>query len=192
MRLQTGFPLASALLASSCCVIQLLLNALSLGCGGFAVLTPYEPFFLGLTALLLGFLFYKYGFTRRNILVALLSITLALSRQGVVAYNAGYFSWLFGASSATSAASEPQQIMQLTITGVKCESCAAKLRPVLLPLSHSLSVTLDGAHQQAFARLYPRRLVTEGDLRAAVQRVGYDVSEVQWVAPETFELLAEQ
>ncbi|ORY95245.1 hypothetical protein BCR43DRAFT_492678 [Syncephalastrum racemosum] len=34
-----------ALLASSCCVIQLVLNMLSISCAGFAVLTPYRPWF---------------------------------------------------------------------------------------------------------------------------------------------------
>ena len=39
----------SATLASGCCWIQLILNALQLGCAGFSVLTPYKPYFLAAT-----------------------------------------------------------------------------------------------------------------------------------------------
>ena len=39
----TGFfPLLPALLSSSCCLLQLVLNTFSLGCAGFARLTPYK------------------------------------------------------------------------------------------------------------------------------------------------------
>ncbi len=39
----TGFfPLLPALLSSSCCLLQLALNVFSLGCAGFAWLTPYR------------------------------------------------------------------------------------------------------------------------------------------------------
>jgi hypothetical protein len=34
----------AGLLSSSCCVIQLGLNAMSLGCAGFSILTPYRYF----------------------------------------------------------------------------------------------------------------------------------------------------
>ena len=36
------------LLCSSCCIVQLLLNSFSVGCAGFAVLTPYRSALLGL------------------------------------------------------------------------------------------------------------------------------------------------
>lgn len=45
------FALFSATLASSCCWIQLLLNALKFGCAGFSILTPYRPLFLALTCI---------------------------------------------------------------------------------------------------------------------------------------------
>ena len=35
------------LLCSSCCIVQLLLNSFSVGCAGFAVLTPYRSALLG-------------------------------------------------------------------------------------------------------------------------------------------------
>lgn len=49
-----GLAVLGGLLSSSCCVLQLLLNALSVGCAGFSALTPYRPLFLALTASSLG------------------------------------------------------------------------------------------------------------------------------------------
>ena len=46
----TGFfPLLPALLSSSCCLLQLALNVFSLGCAGFAWLTPYRCAYLRLS-----------------------------------------------------------------------------------------------------------------------------------------------
>lgn len=49
-----GLAVLGGLLSSSCCVLQLFLNALSVGCAGFSALTPYRPLFLALTASSLG------------------------------------------------------------------------------------------------------------------------------------------
>jgi hypothetical protein len=43
------YSITSALLASSCCPIQIIINTLGFGCAGFAILTPYKPLFLTLT-----------------------------------------------------------------------------------------------------------------------------------------------
>jgi hypothetical protein len=45
-----GLAVLGGLLSSSCCVLQLALNALSFGCAGFSALTPYRPLFLAATA----------------------------------------------------------------------------------------------------------------------------------------------
>ncbi len=45
-----GLAVLGGLLSSSCCVLQLALNAASLGCAGFSALTPYRPLFLAATA----------------------------------------------------------------------------------------------------------------------------------------------
>ncbi|KAL6063341.1 Mercuric transport protein MerT [Balamuthia mandrillaris] len=55
-----GVAVVGGLLASSCCVVQLLLNALSFGCAGFnTVLEPYRPvlFWLAMGGLGAGFIF---------------------------------------------------------------------------------------------------------------------------------------
>jgi hypothetical protein len=47
--LEVGGAVVGGLLSSSCCAVQLALNALSLGCAGFAVLDKLRPAFLALT-----------------------------------------------------------------------------------------------------------------------------------------------
>lgn len=48
------------LLSSSCCTVQLVLNSLSLGCAGFAVLDRLRPFFLALTFSSLAYKTWRY------------------------------------------------------------------------------------------------------------------------------------
>lgn len=48
------------LLSSSCCTIQLVLNSLSLGCAGFAVLDKVRPLFLALTFSSLAYKTWRY------------------------------------------------------------------------------------------------------------------------------------
>lgn len=102
--------------ASSCCVLQLALNAVGLGCAGglgfghgvwapngglgtalcatcvaalcdtpagFAVLTPYEPIFKGITLAALAHLLLRDGFSnRRALLTTALSLGLLFSQVG--------------------------------------------------------------------------------------------------------------
>jgi copper chaperone CopZ len=48
------------LLSSSCCTVQLVLNSLSLGCAGFAVLDKFRPVFLALTFSSLAYKTWRY------------------------------------------------------------------------------------------------------------------------------------
>ncbi|KAI9359237.1 hypothetical protein DFJ73DRAFT_757695 [Zopfochytrium polystomum] len=79
----------AALLASSCCVVQLLLNAFSIGCAGFAVLDPYAPVFAALCLAALSASWLANGRVASRSLVrsALLSAALLASPQIVAAYN---------------------------------------------------------------------------------------------------------
>jgi hypothetical protein len=52
----------SSLTILGCVQVQLALNILSVGCAGFSVLTPYRPFFLGLTTASLGYSHWKHRF----------------------------------------------------------------------------------------------------------------------------------
>jgi hypothetical protein len=57
-----AYAVVGGLLSSSCCVIQLALNAMSVGCAGFSVLTPYRPSLIAVTALGLAYSHQKYAF----------------------------------------------------------------------------------------------------------------------------------
>eukprot|EP01124_Arcella_intermedia_P025000 TRINITY_DN4367_c0_g1_i1.p1 TRINITY_DN4367_c0_g1~~TRINITY_DN4367_c0_g1_i1.p1 ORF type:complete len:175 (+),score=3.68 TRINITY_DN4367_c0_g1_i1:42-527(+) len=75
-----GFGVLSALLGSSCCVIQLFLNLFAVGCAGFAVLDPYSGILNALSAASLSYNFwlnYQYSgrFYNKNLLI---SVVLAI------------------------------------------------------------------------------------------------------------------
>ncbi|KAF9179657.1 hypothetical protein BGZ51_006751, partial [Haplosporangium sp. Z 767] len=76
------------LLSSSCCVIQLILNAFSIGCAGFSLLTPFRPLFLSLTLLLIIYTFFKHGWSSRaTTLTVTASLILALTPEMVSVVN---------------------------------------------------------------------------------------------------------
>lgn len=84
----TATALTSGLLASSCCVLQLALNAASIGCAGFSALTPYRPFFRALTAASLAALAARQGLTdRRTLATAAAALALAASSDVLAAVN---------------------------------------------------------------------------------------------------------
>lgn len=56
-----AYAVLGGLLSSQCCVIQLALNAMSVGCAGFSALTPYRPAFLAATTAGLVLSHRKYG-----------------------------------------------------------------------------------------------------------------------------------
>jgi copper chaperone CopZ len=83
----TGLSLIGGLLSSSCCVIQLLLNSLQLGCAGFAVLIPWQPHFRTLTLLALAHLVYREGLSRRSLLTVVATVALMFSQDVVRFHN---------------------------------------------------------------------------------------------------------
>ncbi|KAI8054038.1 hypothetical protein BDF22DRAFT_682688 [Syncephalis plumigaleata] len=56
-------PLLGSTLASSCCIIQLVLNLFALPCAGFSVLTPYRSVFFAFTVIALVRLLWPYSTT---------------------------------------------------------------------------------------------------------------------------------
>ncbi|KAI8930360.1 hypothetical protein BC831DRAFT_440209 [Entophlyctis helioformis] len=81
--------MGASLLSSSCCVIQLVMNYLSLGCAGFAVLTPYRPHFTALAVLLLSMSVVAGGWSRRTVATAAVCGLLMVSQDVVAAHNDG-------------------------------------------------------------------------------------------------------
>ncbi|RUS18284.1 hypothetical protein BC937DRAFT_88961 [Endogone sp. FLAS-F59071] len=121
-------PILTSLLASSCCVIQLLLNFLSVSCAGFAVLTPYRPLFTALTVLSIGYNLWAYGLTRRTFFALLLALALANSPEIVQLANEGRL-----AQWTTIRPTDRPQITTyvLQIEGISCMSCANRIKATL-------------------------------------------------------------
>ncbi|RUP52169.1 hypothetical protein BC936DRAFT_138590 [Jimgerdemannia flammicorona] len=129
-----SLPLLTSLLASSCCVIQLLLNLFSVSCAGFAILTPYRPVFTALTALSLVYNFRIYGMTRHTLSALVLAILLSTIPEIVQMANEGriHIPWTNGFTADPSATARPQTTTYvLQIEGISCMSCANKIKNTL-------------------------------------------------------------
>ncbi|CAO3665939.1 unnamed protein product [Rhizopus stolonifer] len=98
-----------ALLSSSCCVIQLVLNFFSVSCAGFSILTPYRPFLTCLTVLVITFQLYHY-----RTLIPLVSLVLMLSPELV--------HWMNTQNNHFG------QEYSILITGLGCEACANRIK----------------------------------------------------------------
>ncbi|KAJ3044692.1 hypothetical protein HDV00_001096 [Rhizophlyctis rosea] len=145
-----------ALLSSSCCVIQLLLNYLSLGCAGFAILTPYRPILTTLTVTLLTYNLYTYGWNRKTATASLVSVLLMTSPEIVASHNTNTLSrtfsslvgklgtlpiypsnWLLTPPQSKDLAEEATQsgrlctMYEFTVLGMKCEGCASRVKGAL-------------------------------------------------------------
>ena len=151
------FAVINGLLGSSCCLIQLVLNLFSIGCAGFSVLTPYRSIFLGMSAIFIIGLFYKYGFRSKQRIFTLLFIITFLTflPELVSLYNQGKLvsggklgkviglreeerSWsdMFGRGDQEESIRREQtkvgevevEVYVIKIKGIKCEGCANRIK----------------------------------------------------------------
>lgn len=140
-RLQLLVSGVGGLLASSCCLVQLVLNAFSVGCAGFSVLDGYRPVFLGLT--LVGLVasqwyhtsrttggdkrvaWWRAFFTPRFVLV--LGLACALSASPLLLERVNDIMMMGGPSASPS----HDEMVWLELTGVPCESCRNRAIRVL-------------------------------------------------------------
>ncbi|KAG0028652.1 hypothetical protein BGZ81_004550 [Podila clonocystis] len=79
--------LAVGLLSSSCCVVQLVLNAFSIGCAGFSVLTPLRPVFLAISFGLVFYTVAKYRFSVRTLATVVITLGLTITPELVAVVN---------------------------------------------------------------------------------------------------------
>eukprot|EP01124_Arcella_intermedia_P025001 TRINITY_DN4367_c0_g1_i2.p1 TRINITY_DN4367_c0_g1~~TRINITY_DN4367_c0_g1_i2.p1 ORF type:complete len:195 (+),score=21.28 TRINITY_DN4367_c0_g1_i2:42-587(+) len=119
-----GFGVLSALLGSSCCVIQLFLNLFAVGCAGFAVLDPYSGILNALSAASLSYNFwlnYQYSgrFYNKNLLISVvLAILFAIAPTVVNRVN--------------NPVVKPQtKEIHLKVEGMKCLGCANSVHNIL-------------------------------------------------------------
>lgn len=154
--------LASAGLASACCIGPLLLTGLGLGSLGLAAgLTRYRPLFLVLTALVLAAGFYL-AYRKREVPCAdggcevrSGSKTMKAALWGLTALALGlgtFPRWsalvLAGGSAAVPAGAK---VLTLKVSGMDCAACAVSIKESLekVPGVYSASVDFDAAQATA-------------------------------------------
>ena len=115
----------TSLLASSCCSIQLILNLLSFGCAGFAILDPYEKYFISISIILICIIIKKEGFTKRNLFTIMICLLLISSRYLLLNYIKN---------------SEIPKNFTMSVSGIKCSGCAQKLCSKLKTISEYCSI----------------------------------------------------
>ena len=161
---------AGGLLGSSCCLIQLVLNSLSIGCAGFAILDPYRWLFTTLLLCSLLYSWLKYGITRQF----LISVTIA----GV----------LLASPVVVKLRNQPSirhTTIEMVVDGVACEGCASRVRGKLLEYVDDLSVHFDLEAKQATLHIDTADTSDAHQelLREAVAQMGYTVTRSTVLEP---------
>lgn len=125
-----GAPIA-ATLASVCCIGPVVLAGLGVGSVGFAAaLTPYRPYFLGLTAILLGFAFWQAYRPGRKKKEDCCDVP-AETKQKMDRFRKGLL-WTVAGFSILAAAFPTLQVQLLAITGESAAASVAARAPVYL------------------------------------------------------------
>lgn len=192
----------AAVAASSCCILPVVLGAASAGTLGFsAALTPYRPYFIGLTVLLLGIAFY---FTYRPSKVACdvdgqcaTEKTAGTARfgkailWGVTVLTIGTMTYpMIAESRATAtasatAANETQAVALTTnqsdattktavfaVGNMTCASCVPHVVDALKKMPGVQEAKVDFKTKRATVR-YDGTRVDAAKLRAAIESAGY-------------------
>lgn len=179
--------LTAGLLASACCIGPLLLGALGLGSLGFAAwLAPARPWFLGLTALLLGIGFYsayrpmrarlcdesencEAPKSRRSQRILLWSVTL------VAAALVTFPSWGARRRSepVVSATRDSSAVLvTLEVSGMTCEACEGEIEHQLRLVPGVVQASVDYERSQAQI-VAAASFGDPSQLIAAVEKAGY-------------------
>ncbi len=120
----TLFSMISSLLASSCCILQLILNIFSFGCAGFAIFDKYEFHFLILTTIFL-LLLVKLKGIKNSYKIIILCIVISASKRIVNMFLKDNLI---------------KSNIFIKIKGVKCNGCALKLCSELKSLANKCSI----------------------------------------------------
>lgn len=125
------------LLSSSCCAVQLVLNSISVGCAGFAVLDRFRPLFLLLTFSSLAYKTVTYDVhlhkkPLRSLPTWLVAVALASAPVLVRRLNRGGLSMGSWSSASSLHGTAPRPVMlRYRVRGMKCEACANGLKNAL-------------------------------------------------------------
>lgn len=180
---------ASAALASVCCLGPIVLAGLGLGGAGFAAgLTQYRPYFLGLTAVLLGTAFYLTYRKReaactdgscemrsgsRTMKAVLWAVTAAA--LGTAAFP----SWSALLVSRQSAAvTADAETVVLAVSGMTCSACAVGIEKSLTVVPGVQAASVDFDAGQATVYVDPGK-VPDQRLLEAVKAAGSYTAQVK-------------
>jgi len=114
--METISQIVGGLIGSSCCAIQLILNALSIGCAGFAVLDPFRP--AGLT-LMTGSICYTLSknihqnnlWDKKSWASIIVSVSLAILPFVIDKIN-------------NPRLPSSEEVIEVEVDGIKCLACA--------------------------------------------------------------------
>ena len=154
---------ALGLLSSACCLIQLILNALSVGCAGFnTALGPVRPYFLALAAVLQACVWTievdarAHGAPADNSVAVglLLCVGLSFLPEALSLWVAQRGGDVLATSSADDGA-----MLMLRVSGMGCTACTAKVQDALAAVpgvaaaavdleAESATLRLDGAYRE--------------------------------------------
>ncbi|KAI7858412.1 hypothetical protein BDC45DRAFT_498291 [Circinella umbellata] len=132
--------LVTALLSTSCCLIQLLLNVFSYSCAGFSIFTPYRSYLTATTFILLSVQFYKNGWENRRVwTTSFLSLLLMMTPELVAYVNTTI-------TTTTTNTTTIDSVM-LHLNGLGCIACGNRIKNALVAVDwvESASVFFDNS-----------------------------------------------
>ncbi|KAI9483675.1 MAG: hypothetical protein EXX96DRAFT_151496 [Benjaminiella poitrasii] len=124
------FPTLTALLSSSCCIIQLLLNLFSFSCVGFSIFTPYRPIFTTITILLLSYESYNRGLKSRHVLISVVICTALMVSPELVQW-VNQSNIIASPAEILVGSTELYYNYRIHLDGLRCEACANKIKAAL-------------------------------------------------------------
>ena len=177
---------ALGLLSSSCCLLQLLLNTLSVGCAGFnTLLGPTRPYMMAITLSLQAAMWRARAVSHASVLAAagvtLLTAALTFLPELLHLWTARRV----GARGALgSSAESTARELKVHITGMGCVACAAKVKTTVEALDGVEQCEVD--LQSALATVKLREGLASPDVASGVERrmgealrrAGFDLDKV--------------
>jgi len=157
-------------MCSSCCIIQLLLNSFSVGCAGFAALTPYRPAFLSITVASLVGNYLKYRNKRRTALAVAVAFGLTVTPELVRLFNEGRLPKLPRLMNSCQEGGQANTKSVFHVEGMKCLACCAKVKQHVLTIHGVEACEVDFERGEVTVRGMG---VSEEVIVASLESLGY-------------------
>jgi copper chaperone CopZ len=188
----TAGSVVSAVAASACCWLPLLLVAFGVSAAGVsAAFETFRPVFLVAAALLLGFAFYRTYFRQE---VCAPGSACAVPRKGqrlnrVMVWVATGFVLVFALfpkyighlladnGSQANVSAEGATVVTLDLDGMSCEACAPTVEKALRSVPGVTSASVSYTESRAKVTIDPSSPPSREALVAAVEKAGYEVKD---------------